>query len=62
MRNQQNAYLTQQMEERSAQQRWERFCQSGLVTDYLDYKSSCTDTEGAAADADASDRQGSGRP
>ena len=57
MRNQ-NAYLTDRMQEQQRQQRWDAFCQSGSIADYLQYRGSCQ--KEVTAYADASDRQGTG--
>ncbi len=57
MRNQ-NAYLTGRMLEKQQQQRWDTFCQSGKISDYLDYRACCTNEDKIYADA--SDHQGTG--
>lgn len=57
MRNQ-NAYLTGRMAEKQQQQRWDTFCQSGRIADYLEYRACCTNEDQIYADA--SDYQGAG--
>ena len=58
MRNQ-NAFLTGRMSERQRQQKWDAFCQSGTVADYLQYRGCCPAEDKAYADT--SDRQGTGQ-
>lgn len=57
MRNQ-NAFLTERMTALHRQQKWDAFCQSGSVTDYLEYRQCCAPEEKLYADT--SDRQGTG--
>ena len=47
MRNQ-NAYLTDRMAEKQQQQRWDAFCQSGSIADYLEYRACCHEEIGRA--------------
>ncbi len=59
MRNQ-NAYLTGRMTEKQQQQRWDAFCQTGRIADYLEYRACCTNED--TAYANASDSQGTCDP
>ena len=59
MRNQ-NAYLTGRMAEQQQQQRWNAFCQSGRIADYLDYRACCTNED--FTNADTSHDQGTRDP
>ncbi|MBR3044229.1 MAG: hypothetical protein IKI45_07085 [Oscillospiraceae bacterium] len=56
MRNQ-NAYLTDRMAEKQQQQRWDAFCQSGSIADYLEYRACCHEEQ---TYADASQSHGAG--
>ena len=60
MRNQ-NAYLTDRAAEVQRMQRWDAFCQSGSIADYLQYRS-CTERSGGTGIADTSDRPRTGDP
>ncbi len=50
MRNQ-NAYLTDRMAEKQQQMRWDAFCQSGRIADYLEYRACCDHEDHTYADA-----------
>ena len=58
---QENAYFSERNADARVQQRWNAFCESGSVLDYLQYREVCTEAEGAAY-ADTSDSQGAGAP
>ncbi len=57
MRNQ-NAFWTEKMAEQNRRQRWDAFCQSGSISDYLEYRQCCSPEESVYADT--SDSQGTG--
>ncbi|MBP0988419.1 MAG: hypothetical protein IK134_13225 [Oscillospiraceae bacterium] len=50
----QNAYWTDRTAENRQQQRWDAFCQSGSVADYLEYRACCTHEDNTYADASQS--------
>lgn len=60
MRNQ-NAFFTDRLAEEQRRQRWDAFCQSGSIADYLQYRG-CTERSEGTGIADTSDRPRTGHP
>ena len=60
MRNQ-NAFFTDRAAEAARMQRWDAFCQSGSIADYLQYRG-CTERSEGTGIADTSDRPRTGHP
>ena len=60
MRNQ-NAYLTGRAADSQRMRRWDAFCQSGSIADYLQYRS-CTERSEGTGIADNPDCPRTGHP